>query len=116
MDETILKELWGGIVLSELIGSYQRRDLILCDPSDRRLKICIYCENNHKRPHVHIYWTKEYEVSISISDREVLIGEIPRKNLKAIKEWIEKYEKEILHAWHTIQAGEKPELSWVKNA
>ncbi len=116
MNEKILKDLWGKLVLSEIIGSYQKRELISCDSSDRRLKVYIYCEKNHNRPHVHIYWTKEYKVSISISDRLVLVGDMPKKNLKAIKDWIEKHEVNLLKAWDEIQKGNKPELKWVKNA
>ena len=82
MDEASLKELWKNIVLSEIIGSYQRRELILCDPADRRLKVCMYHEKNHHRPHVHIYWTKEYEVSISISDQEIIKRLIKRAKIE----------------------------------
>lgn len=114
MDEAILKDLWKRIVLSELIGSYQKRELVYYDPTDRRLKVCMYREQNHKRPHVHVYWAKEHEISISISDREVLVGQLPKKNLNAIIEWIEEYEIELLDTWGEIQKGNKPELSWVK--
>lgn len=116
MDETILKELWGRIVLSEIVGSYQNKELILCDKSDKTLKVYIYCEKNHNLPHVHVYWKKDYKVSISISDRAVLVGEMPRKNLKVIIEWVAEHEADLLKAWKEIQKGNKPELNWVKNA
>lgn len=116
MDESVLKELWGEIVLSELIGSYQRRELVFSDPADRRLKVSIYCEKNHSRPHVHIYWTREFRLSISISDREVLAGKMPTKNLKAVQKWIEKNELVLMNAWGDMQSGKKPNLEWIKNA
>ena len=116
MDEVILKDLWGKVVLSEIIGSYQKKELILCDKSDKSLKVYIYCEKNHKRPHVHVYWKKDYKVSISILDRVVLVGNMPKKNLKAIIEWVAEYEVELLKSWGEIQNGNKPELCWVKNA
>jgi hypothetical protein len=116
MDEIILRDLWGKIVLSEIIGSYQKRELIYQEKSDKTLKIYIYCEKNHKRPHVHVHWKNEYKVSISISDCELLVGNMPNKNLKAIKEWVQQYDSKLLEAWYEIQAGNKPELNWVKNA
>ena len=87
MEESILKDLWGKIVHSEIIGSYQQKELVFRDKSDKTLKVYIRCEKNHRRPHVHVFWKNIYEVSISISDRERLAGDMPRKNLKAIKEW-----------------------------
>lgn len=116
MDESILKDLWGKIVLSEIIGSYQEKELIFRGKSDKTLKIYIRCEKNHRRPHVHVFWKNVYEVSISISDRELLAGDMPSKNLKAIKEWVQEYEQNLLEAWNDIQDGKKAELSWVKNA
>ena len=116
MDENILRDLWRRIVLSEIIGSYQKRELIYQDKSDQTLKVYIYCEKNHKRPHIHVHWKKEYKVSISISDCELLVGQMPSKNLKAIKEWVKQHEGKLLEAWNEIQAGNKPELNWVKNA
>ena len=80
MDESILKDLWSKIVLTELIGSYQQRELILQDKSDKTLKVYIYCEKNHNVPHVHVYWKHDYKVSISIASREVLVGKMPQKN------------------------------------
>ena len=116
MDEAILKDLWGKIVLSEVIGSYQKKELIFNDKANKTLKVYIYCEKNHKRPHVHVHWKNEYKVSISISDCELLVGNMPSKNLKAIKEWVQEHHVNLLEAWGEIQAGNKPELRWVKNA
>ena len=116
MDESILRELWGQLVLVDRICSTEEKELVYQDQSNRSLKIYVYREPNHNRPHIHAYWKKEYKISIAIKDREVLAGEFPGKYLKPLKQWIEKNQSDLLEAWGLIQEGVKPELSWAKNA
>ena len=116
MNEAVLKELWRELVLSDRIGSIERKELVFCKPADRSLKVYIYSEPNHRRPHIHVYWKKEFEISIAIAGGELLAGAMPRKQVKAIQGWIRKYESNLLQAWSDIQCGMKPELSWSNSA
>jgi len=115
MDESILRELWGSLVIIDRIGTVQTKELVFQE-NDRILKIYIYKEPNHNLPHIHAYWKKEHKVSISINDVKVLAGNFPSKYLKPLKKWIKKYQLELNDAWKEIQNGIKPELSWSKNA
>lgn len=99
-----------------MIGSVQYRELICYDQADRNLKIYIYNEPNHNKPHIHVYFKKDYKVSIAIQNGDKLAGEIPPKNLKVIRKWIDSNKKELLKAWRDIQNGTKPELKWSKFA
>lgn len=85
------------------------------DQSNLSLRIYIHNEQNHNRPHIHAYWKKEYEISIAIKDRAVLAGKLPDKYLSFLKQWVVKYQPDLLEAWSSIQEGVKPELSWTKN-
>ena len=48
MDETILKELWGQLVLVDRIGSFEQKELVL-QAHNRNLKVCIYPELDRGR-------------------------------------------------------------------
>jgi len=115
VEDSILMDLWGNLVIADRIGTIQTKELVAKD-SNRVLKIYIYKEPNHNRPHVHAYWKNEHKISISISDNEVLAGEFPNKYLKPLANWISKYKSELNIAWTEIQSGNKPELSWAKYA
>lgn len=116
MDEKILRDLWGQLVLVDRIGKADQKELVYQDSPDRCLKIYIYREQNHSRPHIHAYWKKVYEISIAIENREILAGEFPSKYRKPLEEWIVKYQSNLLEAWKLIQKGIKPELSWTKES
>lgn len=83
MEDSILRELWGNLVVADRIGKTQTKELVAKD-SNRVLKIYIYKEPNHNRPHVHAYWKNEHKVSISINENEVLAGSFPKKYLKQL--------------------------------
>ncbi len=115
MDELILKELWGELVLVDRLGStsIDQKELVL-QKHNRNLKVYIYSESNHNRPHIHIKWKKDHEVSVAIDNCDVLAGNIPSKYLREIKTWINKHKAQILEYWHQIQSGLKPQLLWGK--
>lgn len=76
MDELILRELWGNLVLVDFISSHQKREIIYQDYPGRNLLIYIYCEPNHKGLTYTYIWKKDYEASISIEECEILAGAI----------------------------------------
>ena len=113
MEESTLMDLWGNLVIADRIGTTQSKELVGKD-SNNVLKVYIYKESNHSRPHVHAYW-KNCKISISISDNKVLAGHFQSKHLNPLMDWITKYKVELNTAWDEIQTGKKPELSWVKH-
>ncbi len=58
-------------------------------------------ETNHALPHIHASYG-EYEVSIQISDAEILAGNIPRKQMKKAQEWVIKNHDKLISNWSTL--------------
>ena len=77
-----------------------------------QVKVHIYKEDNHKRPHIHLYYKNDYEASVCIKTGEILAGSMPKKYLKPISKWQIKNSVFLLEQWQAVQNGEKPiELS-----
>lgn len=115
MDEESFKRLRSELIKAEIIGSYQKRELVFQDKKRPILKIYIYKEPNHNRPHVHVYFGNEEQISICIKTREYLAGRMNAKFLKHINLWVTENEGQLIQVWNEIQLGKKPELLWPKN-
>ena len=50
----------------------------------------------------------EFEASISIADGEILVGELPRKQLRLVQAWIELHHDELMADWELAVVGESP--------
>ncbi|MGP1718243.1 MAG: DUF4160 domain-containing protein [Methylophilus sp.] len=72
----------------------------------------MYKEDNHQKPHVHVYWNGDEAISLCIKTQETLAGEMDSKFLKIIIKWIQANERALLDAWAVIQQGKKPEALW----
>jgi len=62
---------------------------------------------HHGLPHFHAKYA-EFEASIRIEDGEVLVGELPRKQLRLVQAWTELHRDELQADWELAVAGEKP--------
>jgi hypothetical protein len=60
----------------------------------------------HLPPHLHATYG-EYRIQVDINNISVLSGEMPRKGLNLIFEWVEIHQKELLEIW-TLAKQEKP--------
>lgn len=69
------------------------------------IKICIYNEvyGQHNLPHLHAKYC-DYEVSVRISDGEMIIGNFPPKKAKMLKKWIlsEEGQRKIKEKWNEL--------------
>ena len=54
----------------------------------------------HNPPHIHASYGSE-AASFYISDGEIYEGSFPRRGKKMVKEFILKYQKELLEMWET---------------
>ena len=54
--------------------------------------------NDHNPPHVHAKYDK-YEISISLLDYSVLVGNLPSKNQNIAIKWVKKNKDYILKYW-----------------
>ena len=57
--------------------------------------------DDHNPPHFHIEY-QEYEASVNIEDG-IVKGEIPRRALKLVYEWLDLHKDELLKNWESIQ-------------
>ena len=61
--------------------------------------------NDHAPAHFHA-WYGEYKVSVSIADGLVK-GEMPKRALHLIFEWLELHKDELLSNWNKAKCGRK---------
>jgi len=62
---------------------------------------------DHAPPHFHAEYA-EFEAQLSIRNRHVLNGELPRRQLRLITEWASRREAELLAAWGRASNDESP--------
>jgi hypothetical protein len=62
---------------------------------------------HHNLPHIHAKYA-EFEASVNINDGEILVGEMPKKQLRLIQAWVEIHRDELMADWELISAGENP--------
>lgn len=74
------------------------------------IKIRMDANKNHKRPHVHIDYGKEYHSATYAIDTGVRLAcELDLKYDRMIKEWIENNRESLIKAWDETQSGKYPE-------
>jgi len=57
-------------------------------------------QSEHNPPHIHAMYG-EYMSAICIATGEVLEGDLPRKALNLVLEWLELNKKELMKIWET---------------
>jgi len=60
---------------------------------------------DHNPPHVHVEY-KDYKASITL-DGEINVGELPRRELKLVRAWIELRRAEIEANWVLAQSRQE---------
>ena len=63
----------------------------------------------HKPPHIHAYYG-ECEATFYISNGEIYEGSFPKKGSQLVKEFILKYQKELMEMWETEVYRKLPPL------
>ena len=73
------------------------------------IKLKMYAEKKHSRPHLHIDYGKHFHcASFSIKPSHILAGSLAKKYDKAITEWIDENQDTLLRVWEKLQCGEDP--------
>jgi hypothetical protein len=66
---------------------------------------------NHKRPHIHIDYGKEYHTaSYAIDNGERIAGELDGKYDQGVGAWIVSSRPQLLRAWKLTQAGQNADV------
>ena len=63
----------------------------------------------HYPPHIHAFYG-EYEATFLISDGNIMFGLFPISGQKLVKEFILKYQKELMEMWETEHYKKLPPL------
>ncbi len=61
--------------------------------------------DEHNPPHFHVQYG-EYKAIITIKDG-VVKGELPRRALSLVYEWLDLHQKELMQNWELMQSGAK---------
>lgn len=59
-----------------------------------------FMQNEHNPPHIHAIYG-EYMSAINIQTLEVIVGDLPEKALRLVREWIKENKKEIMEIWES---------------
>ena len=63
----------------------------------------------HYPPHIHAFYG-EYEAAFLISDGSLLNGRFPKNGISMVKEFISKYQKELMDMWEPERYVKLPPL------
>lgn len=75
----------------------------------QNMKIKIYQEIGHRRPHIHIdYGRDKHVASFSIETGERIKGTLDPKYDSDIKGWLSKHKDKLLAVWREMQVGGNP--------
>ena len=67
-----------------------------------------YMDNNqHHLPHIHAKYQND-EVIVSISDGNILEGNLPPNKLKLLLAWMEIHNEDLIADWNLAVEGQKP--------
>jgi hypothetical protein len=78
-----------------------------------QIKLKMYQEKGHGRPHFHVdYGPQNHAASYAIDTGERIEGDLHRKYDRAIGPWVEKNRDTLLRAWGALQSGQ-PEQEFV---
>ena len=71
------------------------------------IRMYLLDNQHHNLPHLHARYA-EFEASINLKDGEVLVGSLPRKQLRLVQAWVELHRDELMADWELAQNGELP--------
>lgn len=78
--------------------------------------IIITLFTDHDPPHIHVshgdrhgkFCRVDWVVRIEITTGKVLDGNIPSRDLKLVRKWLQLHRDEVLAAWEVVKRGGKP--------
>ena len=59
-----------------------------------------FLQKEHNPPHIHAIYGDD-KAAITIADGKILEGNLPKKALEMVREWIELNRAELLRIWET---------------
>lgn len=71
------------------------------------IRMYLIDNQHHNSPHLHAKYA-EFEASIGIDTGEIIVGELPRKQLRLVQAWVELHRDELMADWELAGNGENP--------
>ena len=66
-------------------------------------------QSEHNPPHIHAIYG-EYIGAIDIRTSDMIEGDLPKRALKMVQEWVSQHERELMNMWETQEFIELPPL------
>ena len=66
-------------------------------------------QSEHNPPHIHAIYG-EYIGAINIRTSDMLEGDLPKRALKMVQEWVSQHERKLMNMWETQEFTELPPL------
>lgn len=66
-------------------------------------------QSEHNPPHIHAIYG-EYIGAIDIRTSDMIEGDLPKRALKMVQEWVSQHERELMNMWETQEFTELPPL------
>ena len=66
-------------------------------------------QSEHNPPHIHAIYG-EYIGAIDIRTADMIEGDLPKRALKMVQEWVSQHEQELMNMWKTQEFKELPPL------
>ena len=63
--------------------------------------------SEHNPPHFHAEYNG-HKILVNIIEGDVMVGYMPKKQLKLILAWCELYQDELMENWELMLAGKQP--------
>lgn len=68
-----------------------------------------FSQSEHGVPHFHAMYG-EFNGVFSIENLEMMVGDLPNRSQRLIKEWASLYQKDLLEMWETNEFRKLPGL------
>ena len=68
-----------------------------------------FTQKDHNPPHIHALYG-ETMAAIEIKTLKILEGDLPKKALELVLEWVELYQNDLLRIWETQEFIQLPPL------
>ena len=65
------------------------------------VQMMFFDTDKHKKPHIHVRYG-EFKASIDIETIEILAGNLPTKQLRLVKAWMEIHKDELMANWFLV--------------
>ncbi len=66
-------------------------------------------QSEHNPPHIHAIYG-EYIGAVDIKTGDMIEGDLPKRALRMVQEWIEAHRKDLMEIWETQNFVELPPL------